>query len=171
MTVTSLSKTWVHGLVLLALGAIAAGTAAAAHAATPELGKAAHACALLSKAEVKKLAPWPDFLDQMQLQEDPLANGSGCSYPSAYIQVMAIGAAGFKGMLAGLDKSTLERITGVGDEAYLRDNKGNFAELIARVGEFVFTTQHSLNALQGRTMQVVKPEVIALGQALAAKLR
>ena len=66
---------------------------------------------------------------------------------------------------------TIPARRGVGDEAYLRDNRGNYAELIARVGPFMFTTQHNLEALQGRTLQAVKPEVIALGQALAAKLR
>lgn len=32
--------------------------------------------------------------------------------------------------------------TGVGDEAYLRDNGGNYAELLAKVGAFLVTIQH-----------------------------
>lgn len=151
--------------------AIAVGALPPAYAATLGQGKAAHACALLSKAEVKKFAPWPDFLDQMQPEEDPLATGSGCNYPSVYIQVMTTDEAAFQRTLAAFKNPTLERITGVGDEAYLRDNGGNYAELLARVGSFLVTIQHNLNSLQGRTMQTVKPEVTALGQALEAKLR
>ena len=41
-----------------------------------------------------------------------------------------------------LKNPTLERITGVGDDAYLRDNGGNYAELIAKVGAFMFTIRH-----------------------------
>ncbi len=156
-------------VLMTALATIAAGSVADAYAA-PQ-GKAAHACALLSKADVKKLAPWPDVLDQMQPEEDLLATGSGCNYPSVYIQVMATDEAAFQRTLAAFKNPTLERITGVGDDAYLRDNGGNYAELIAKVGAFMFTIQHNLNTLQGRTMQTVKPEVIALGQALEAKLR
>ena len=73
-------------------------------------GKAAHACALLSKVEVKKLAPWPDVQRWNALMTWEKA------------RTWAAGTMWLRGPAC-------------------------------------------------RTMQTVRPEVIALGQALAAKLR
>lgn len=100
-----------------------------------------HACTVLSKAEVKKIVPWQDFLDQMPLQEDPIAGGTGCSFPSAYVQVMTKDAAGWKRFLN------------------------------AKVGAYVITIQRTLDAMQGITMDEAKPGVIELGKAYVDKLR
>jgi hypothetical protein len=131
----------------------------------------AGACALLSKAEVKAIAPWPDFLDQLEPEEERLPNGSACNYPSVYVQVMTLDEAGWKRFVAAFQNPTLERLTGIGDEAYVRANGSNYGELLARMGARVFTTQHSLDPSAGRTLEVVKPEIVSLGQALAATLR
>jgi hypothetical protein len=96
--------------------------------------------------------------------------GSGCSYPSVYIQVMSMPESGWKRWLDGLKDETLEPVSGIGDEAFIRDNKKRFAELCAKVGGQVITVQYDLDENQGETTQSAKPRVIALAKALAAKL-
>jgi len=157
----------------LALVAVATATSVGllfqhAHAAT-QVQKVS-ACSLLTKEEVKKFAPWPPHVDQTPIQEDALANGSGCNYPSVYIQVMSMSQDGWKRWLDGLKNKTMEPVAGVGDEAYMRDNNKRFAELCAKVGANVLTVQYNLKEEDGETTQAVKPRVIALSKALAEKL-
>jgi hypothetical protein len=143
-----------------------------AHAATGAQLQKVSACSLLTKEEVKKFAPWAPHLDQFEPEEEALANGSACNYPRVYIQVMSMSESGWKRWLDSFRKNeTLEPVAGVGDEAYLRDNGRRFAELCAKVGTHVLTVQYSLNDHQGETTQAAKPQVVALSQALAAKLR
>ena len=138
--------------------------------ALAEQAQRVDACSLLTREEVKKLAPWPDFLDQMWVKEERSAGGASCNYPSVYIQIMPMPESGWTRWLEGFKKgSPLEPIADVGDEAYLRDNRGHSAELLSKVGTRAFTVQLSLNGAQ--TTQSVKPNVVALGKALAAKLR
>jgi hypothetical protein len=159
------------------LALVAAATAATAglslhdaRAATGAQTQKVSACSLLTTAEVKQFAPWAPHLDQLKPQEDLLANGSGCSYPTVYIQVMSMSESGWKRWLDGLKNETMEPVSGVGDEAYIRDNRKMFAELCAKVGAQVLTVQYSLNEDQGETTQSARPRVIALAKALAAKL-
>src|SRR5262245_46106563 len=112
----SLLATFVLAITLAASFVVPVDAAAGAQAQT------VHACSVLDKAEVKKLAPWPDFLDQMQPEEEPLATGSACNYPSVYLQVMSTDETHWKGLVAALKNPTMESIAGVGDEAYLRNN-------------------------------------------------
>ena len=130
-----------------------------------------HACALLSKAEVKKIMPWQDFLDQMPVEEEAIAGGTACSYPTVRVQVMANDAARWKGFVNALKNSPTEAIPGVGDEGYLRDNKGYNAEFVARVGGQILTIQRSLDSMQGMTLEKAKPGIIELAKAYVAKLR
>jgi hypothetical protein len=140
------------------------------HAASQTQARKVSACSLLTMEEVKQFAPWPPQLDQFKPQEDVMANGSGCSYPSVYIQVMSMPESGWKRWLDGLKDETLEPVSGIGDEAFIRDNKKRFAELCAKVGGQVITVQYDLDENQGETTQSAKPRVIALAKALAAKL-
>lgn len=155
-------------IVFLSAASIVTTVAAAAATAQADV---VHACALLSKGEVKKIVPWQDFLDQIPLEEDPIPGGSGCGYPSVYVQVMAMDQARWKRFVNDMKNPPMEAIPGVGDEAYLRDNKGNFAEFVAKVGGQVLTIQRSLNPMTGMTMDNAKPGVIELGKAFVAKLR
>jgi hypothetical protein len=66
-----------------------------------------------------------------------------------------------------------EAVPSVGEAAFLRANKAaasvEFAELYARIGTHVLTIQMDVPA--GKTTAAVKPGLVALAQAYAAKLR
>jgi hypothetical protein len=126
-------------------------------------------CSLLSLAEVKKLAPWAPHLDQFaKPEEEPIGStGSSCNYPTVFIQVMA-----FQRSFIDAARKTeipLEPVSGVGDEAYVRNNRGNYAELVAKVGPHSLTVQLSID--RNKTFESTKPSLIEIGKAYAAKLR
>lgn len=123
-------------------------------------------CALLTVAEVKKLAPWEPMFDQMKIEEEGFGGGSSCSYPTATVQVMQFR----QGTIDALNKQyKLEAVAGVGDAAWLRNNRDMFAELMAKVGPHLLTVQTSID--RGQTFETSKPELLNLGRAFAAKLR
>lgn len=130
--------------------------------------KVVNACSLLSVAEVKKLAPWQPHLDPYAKgEEEPLGSyGSSCEYPTVGIQVMLFN----RGTVDALRKDgKVESITGVGDEAWLRNNRDMFAELFARVGPHLLTVQVSIE--RTRTFDATRPSLIEIGKAFAARLR
>ena len=125
------------------------------------------ACSLLTREEVKKIVPWAPLLDQFPSQEEPIgATGSACEYPTVGIQVLSYS----KSFVDAAGKQhKLEPVAGVGDEAYLRNNAGRYAELFARVGTRLLTIQKNIGP--GQTFETEKPAVIQLAKALVAKLR
>ena len=125
------------------------------------------ACSLLTRDEVKKLVPWAPMLDQFPSREEPIgATGSACSHPSVHIQVMSFSR---QTIDAAKKRGKLEPAAGVGDEAYLYENPSGYLELYAKVGTHLVTVQKSVRA--GEKVESVRPGVIALARALAAKLR
>jgi hypothetical protein len=63
----------------------------------------------------------------------------------------------------------LDPVAGVGDEAYVHNNKERFAELYARVGPHLLTVQ--LDIATNKTFETSKPALVELAKAFAAKLR
>ena len=139
--------------------------------ATAANDPAMHACSVLTRAEVRQLVPWSDQMEGIfpQEEEDQLANGSGCEYPSIRVQVMSSSPQQWQRWIDASKNPTVERIAGVGEEAYIRDNKGLFAELYAKSGSHVVSLQKNLKP--GETTQASKTQLIALAKALVAKLR
>lgn len=133
------------------------------------------ACGLLTATEVKKLAALPDPLNlyaTMPPEEEPLGKGSACNYPSLHVQIDPFDWATIDA-LRTRNATQFEAVPDVGDEAYLRANKAarsvEFAELYARVGAHIFTIQ--MDVPDGKTTASVKPGLVALAKAYAAKLR
>lgn len=125
-------------------------------------------CPLVSVAEVKKFAPWSPHLDQFaKAEEEALGTyGSSCNYPTLDVQVMAFS----QQTIDSLNKSEkLERVAGVGDEAYVRNNRDNYAELFSRVGPHLLTLQMSIGT--GQTFEGVKPNLIELSKLFVSRLR
>jgi len=121
-------------------------------------------CKLLPKAEVKKYLPWMDALDQMPIEEEAVGAGSSCNYPTVHVQVLQFS----QGFIDAVRKSgPLEPISGVGDEAYLRNNKNRYAELVVKVGTRLLTLQADIDD----SIETIKPKVIELAKAYVAKLR
>ena len=153
-------------LMIVFSGALpVAATTAARQAGAPY--QPVKVCSLLSLAEVKKLAPWPPHLDSFaKAEEEAIPQGSSCNYPTLDVQVMSFRQSAIDS-LKKTDK--LEPVPGIGDEAYLRNNKDLYGELFARVGPHLLTVQ--FNIPTGQTFETSKPTVIGLGKAFAARLR
>jgi hypothetical protein len=126
------------------------------------------ACSLVTVAEVKKVAPWPPHLDQFaKAEEEPLGTyGSSCNYPTVFVQVMPFN----QGTIDAAKKAgAQEAVAGVGDEAYVRNNGNNYAELISRVGPHLLTLQLSINT--GKTFDGEKPQLVELAKLIVTRLR
>lgn len=123
-------------------------------------------CGLLAKADVKSLIGGGRIFDMFPPEEEAIPGGSSCNYGGVLVQVMAFS----QGTIDALKKlGPLEAISGVGDEAYLRNNPAGYAELFAKVGSRILTLQRDLDP--GKTTAAVKPGVVALAKAYVAKLR
>ena len=93
-------------------------------------------------------------------------SGSACGFGGVYLQVDPFAASAKTE--ADVAKMS-ERVAGVGDVAYFRNNRGEYAELYVRSGGHVITLQ--MDTPQGRTPESIKPNAIALAQAILPKLR
>lgn len=123
------------------------------------------ACSLLPKAEVRKHLPWNDIVDRMPPEEEPAgAAGSSCNYPSVFIQVFPVGR-----LVRGQPTTEpgWQPISGIGDEAWFRPNRTNYAELYVKTATHTLTIQANANG----NVEAVKPGAIDLAKALLAKLR
>lgn len=122
-------------------------------------------CKLLPAAEVKKHLPWQDFLDKMPPEEEAIGtSGSSCNYATLHVQVLPYTTS----FIETLRKSgPIESISGLGDEAYFRNNKNMFAEVVVKVGSRLLTLQGDADD----NVDAVKPKVIALARLYVEKLR
>lgn len=159
---------FVYPATVLCLTATVSQTGTAQQESTqPQAGapKPVEVCKLLPKAEVKKHLPWKDLFDQMPLEEEAIGTtGSSCNYPSVHVQVMLF----TKGFVDAARKSgTLETISGLGDQAYFRNNKNEYAEIFVRVGSRLLTLQADVDD----NVNTVKPKVIGLAKVYVEKLR
>ena len=145
-----------------------------AHPASPALsaqrGAAAlRACALLTRELIMRVSPESDnqFLFVVPPQEESVGDsGSACEYGGIHLQIDPPFT--FDGIRRTYAKELTE-VPDVGDGAYFRDNRGNYAELFARVGARLFTIQMSVP--RGRTADSIKPHLVSLAKAIAPKLR
>jgi len=152
-------------LVLLA-GCLALHAQAEASAA----GQAPGACSLLTRELVLKVTPMDKSLvDLVPPGEETLGTtGSACEYGGINLQVDPFGPARLDALFKerGTDWTS---VPGVGEAAYLFDNHGEFAELYVRAGAHVLTIQ--MTVPRGRIVESIRPNVVALAQALERKLR
>jgi hypothetical protein len=93
-------------------------------------------CSLLPKAEVKKLIGGNQVFDMLEPEEEAVAGGSSCNYPSVLIQVIPYLPSTID---AARKRGPLEAVSGVGDEAYLYENPAGYAELYVKVGPRLLT--------------------------------
>jgi hypothetical protein len=129
------------------------------------------ACSLLTKDLVMKITPYEkqalDRVAQIPPSEEPVGpSGSACEYGGIYLQIDPFASP------TRLEEDGFVKwlpLPGIGDVAYFRDNVGEWAELYVRAGAHVFTIQ--MDVPTGRTAESIKPNVIALAQAILPKLR
>lgn len=123
------------------------------------------ACSLLPKAEVKKHLPWNAIVDSMAPEEEPVgAAGSSCNYPSVFIQVFPVGRL-VKGQPS--TEPGWQPVAGIGEEAWFRPNRTNYAELYVKTASHTLTIQANADG----NVEKVKPGTLSLARALLATLR
>ena len=133
--------------------------------ARPAAAQPIEVCKLVPKEEVKRHLPWIDALDQLPVEEEAIGNtGSSCNYASVFVQVMPFSQ---DSVDAVRRQSPLEPISGVGDEAYFRNNADTYAELLIRIGSRMLTLQANG---EGK-MDAVKAQAIELAKVYVAALR
>lgn len=121
-------------------------------------------CSLVSKEEVRQHLPWTPLLDAIPVEEEPVgASGSACNYPSVYVQVLPF-SQGTLDTIRGMEG--IEAVSGVGEDAYFRNNAGEYAELFVKTGEHLLTLQ--ANVVD--SMESVKRGVVDLAKVFVTKL-
>jgi hypothetical protein len=125
---------------------------------------AVRACAVLTRELVAPFTENKQILDLLPPEEEALgAAGTACEYGAVRLQLFP--GRGGKPRISAKD---LQPISGAGEGGYFRNNKNQYAELM------VWTSKHSLDLQvsvpSGRTAEALKPDVIALANAIIAKL-
>ena len=169
LTEVSMARHLIAAPIAMALAVAAALPIALAAQAAPARSPytVVKVCSLLTLAEVKAITPWAPVMDQFAAEEEAVgARGSSCNFPTADVQVLAWD----KGLIESARKvRPFEAISGVGDEAWISNNRNMYTEVYARVGKHLLTVQYNIGP--NETYESSKPKAIALLKAFAAKLR
>jgi hypothetical protein len=125
---------------------------------------AVRACAVLTRDLVVRFTENPKILDLIPPQEEALGTtGTSCDYGGVRLQLFP--GRGGKRTVSAKD---LQPISGAGDGGYFRSNRNRYAELM------VWTSKHALDLQvsvpSGSTAEAIKPDVVALANAIIAKL-
>jgi hypothetical protein len=128
------------------------------------------ACALLPQDVVAKVSSSdPQMLRVLKPSEEKVgASGSACHFADVTLQVDPFTTARLEDLRTRMGKDWVAA-PGIGDAAYFRDNRGEYAELYVRTGTHVFTIQMTVPA--GKAATDVKPNLLTLAQAIAPKLQ
>jgi hypothetical protein len=146
----------------------------AAWCASPALAdESVPACALMSTAEIKKIAG-PAVQDwEYQLPRNGSALGGGgseCELPGFTLQLDAAPISRYKERMKIWGAQTkFEPVGGIGDEAHFYVQDDDTVGVYARVGKHMFVVSKSVPT--DKTPQSVRPLVEAMAKAVAAKLK
>jgi hypothetical protein len=136
------------------------------HAAADQGG----ACALLTKdlLVAHTAIPKENLARMLKIppEEEKIAGSGGtmCSYGDVIFQLDPFAAGNFDKLF-----SQWTAVSGVGDRAYFRDNRGMFAEIAAISGKRVITIQ--MDVPTGGTPASIQPNVVGLAKAILGKLK
>jgi hypothetical protein len=125
------------------------------------------ACSIMRKDEMKPFSS-NAFFDQFPPEEEKSGNGSACNYAGVYIQIDPFPFSTVENMRRQPGQS-FEAAPGIGDAAFVRNNRGQYAELFGRVGQRVLTIQMDVGPQEN--FASVKPRLLRLATALAARLK
>jgi hypothetical protein len=148
------ASTWItsHATDNHTSGGVAAGQAAL------------RACAVLTRDLVAPFTENKKMLDVLPPQEEALEpSGTACDYGGVRLQLF-LGRGG-KRTLSAKD---IQPISGVGEGGYFRNNRDQYAELMVWTGKHSLDLQVSVPS--GRTADAMKPDIVALANAIIAKL-
>jgi hypothetical protein len=122
------------------------------------------ACSLLTRDLVAPFAENTRVLDLFSPEEETLGtSGSACEWGTVRLQLYSGGGK------PPVSTKGLQPIAGVGQGGYFRNNREQYAELLAWTATHNFTLQVSVPT--GKTAEALKPAVLKLANAIIAKLR
>jgi hypothetical protein len=154
--------------VLVVGCSVSTATAFQARAGGSRGGTRPMACALLPRELVEKYVENKKLFAYLKPSEEAIgANGSSCDYGSIHLQVDPF--ANPDVIRREATKPGWEKVTGVGDEAYFRNNGDRFAELVVMTGAHHFTIQMDINT--GKTAATTRPDTIAVANAIIPRLK
>jgi len=138
--------------------------------------KSVSACTLFTAAEIRSItATKPSPIDSMKTEESPIpGGGSECDVAGFGIQLDAVPVARFEAnRQAYSSRAKYERVPDVADEAYFYDQGAGTS--VRTLGIYGRTATHvfviSNIVMMNETAEALRPQLIALGKAAAAKLR
>ncbi|MCC7010222.1 MAG: hypothetical protein IT184_15550 [Acidobacteria bacterium] len=157
-------------IVLPAVVGLASETAAGQAGRSTAPAAANRACSLLTSQLVTQVTAYDKKALDLVMRVPPNgsalgANGSECTYGGITLQVDPFTAAYFEKQR----NKTWVPVPGVGEAAYFRDNRGEWAELYVRAGTHVMTIQ--MDVPMGRTAASIQPNVINLAKTLLPQLK
>ena len=122
------------------------------------------ACAILTRDLVEPFAANKRVLDLMEPEEEVTGSMSACEYGIVRFQHAPFPAGGKR-----IAPTGYEPLPGLGDEAFFRNNRNTYAELVVWSGAHYFTLQ--VGVPTGSTVEAIKPRTIALARAIMQKLK
>lgn len=126
---------------------------------------AVRACQLLTRDLVAPFTDNKKVLDLLAPEEEALGtSGTACEYGAVRLQLFP-GRSGKRTISA----KDFQPISGAGEGGYFRNNHDRYAELMIWTGKHSLDLQVSVPS--GRTAEAIKPDVVALANAIIAKLR
>ena len=128
-------------------------------------GKPVGACSILTRDLVAPLTQNKKVLDLIPPEEESMGgSASACEHGSVRLQL-------FPGARQNRTPPAkdLQPLSGVGETAYFRSNRDRYAELAVWTATHYFTLQVSVPT--GSSAEAIKPNTVALANAIIAKLR
>lgn len=155
------------GLVVSMFGVIAFltnPTPASQAGSKPVAGQPVRACAVLTKDLVAPFTENKKILDLLPPSEEELGtSGTACDYGGVRLQLFP-----GRGGKPTVSAKGLQPVSGAGDGGLFRSNRDRYAELMVWTSKYRVDLQVSVPA--GGTAEAIKPDVLALANAILKKL-
>jgi hypothetical protein len=105
-----------------------------------------------------------DVIMKVRLRRKIGSNGSACQHGDVMLQINPFPVANFDAMF-----SRFTPVSDLGEKAYFRDNRGQWAELAVLTNGRVITLQ--MDVPLGKTAASIQTNVVSLAKAVVAKLK
>lgn len=144
------------------------------HAAQSTEAQIIHACALLTKDDIKKLTGRTDRQLASRDEDSLPGGGSSCTYSSTPLLEIGLSPGASQKTFSAARQHLIQQgekvqpVSGVGDEAYFESTQ-NYGRVYVRVGQRRLWV--SMEVVPPVSAESVQPTVLALAKAAAEKLR
>ena len=125
---------------------------------------AVRACAVLTRDLVTPFTENKKILDLLPPSEEALGTaGTACTYGAVRMQLFP-----GRGGKPTVSAKGLQPVSGAGDGGLFRSNRDRYAELMVWTSKYRVDLQ--VDVPSGRTAEAIKPDVVALANAILKKL-